>query len=172
MSGRRVSPPLQGLGARTALSLALGILTAGAGIGLLATSGYLLSLAAERPPVLKLMIAVVGVQAFAMTRAASRYAERLATHDVALRALAAVRSWFVACLEPLAPGGLEAFREGDLLQRLAGDADELQDLLPRVVAPLVVAAGTAVEMLTVAGLLDWRSTLVLAAGLALGGAGV
>lgn len=165
-------PQVRDLGRRTAFSLALGTLTAVAGVGVLSTSGYLLSLAAQQPPVLKLMIAVFGVQAFSYTRAASRYAERLATHDVALRALARVRAWFVACLEPLAPAGLTAFREGDLLQRLAGDVDELQDLLPRVVAPAVVAAGTALAMLLLAGLLDWRSALVLAAGLLLAGAGV
>lgn len=152
-------------------SLALGTVTAVAGIGVLSTSGYLLSLAAQQPSVLKLMIAVFGVQVFSYTRAASRYAERLATHDVALRALARVRAWFVACLEPLAPAGLTAFREGDLLQRLAGDVDELQDLLPRVVAPGVVAAGAALAMLLFAGLLDWRSALVLAAGLVVAGAG-
>lgn len=162
---RTALPSWHGLGGRTVLSLALGTLTAAAGIGVLSTSGYLLSLSAERPPVLELMVAVVGVQAFSFTRAASRYAERLATHDVALRALARVRAWFVACLEPLAPGGLAAFREGDLLQRLAGDADELQDVLPRVLAPLGVAAGATGVMLVLAGLLDWRSALVLAAGL-------
>ncbi len=172
MTARIASPSFRGLGARTTLSLGLGILTAVAGIGVLSTSGYLLSLAAERPPVLKLMIAVVGVQVFSFTRAGSRYAERLTTHDVALRALARVRAWFVACLEPLAPGGLIAFREGDLLQRLAGDADELQDALPRVIAPVVVAAGTTLVMLLLTGLLDWRSALVLAAGLVVAGGGV
>jgi ATP-binding cassette, subfamily C, bacterial CydCD len=172
MSVRGTSPSLRGLGGRTALSLGLGILTAVAGVGVLSTSGYLLSLAAERPPVLKLMIAVVGVQVFSFTRAGSRYAERLTTHDVALRALARVRAWFVACLEPLAPGGLIAFREGDLLQRLAGDADELLDLLPRVLAPAVVAAGTSLVMLILAGLLDWRSALVLGAGFLAAGSAV
>lgn len=166
---RAASPSFRGLGRGAALSLALGILTAVAGIGVLATSGYLLSLAAQRPPVLKLMVAVVGVQAFSFTRAGSRYAERVATHDVALRALSRIRAWFVACLEPLAPGGLAAFREGDLLQRLAGDADDLQDALPRVAAPVGVAAGATAAMTVLAGLLDWRSALVLAAGLAVSG---
>lgn len=171
-SARAASPSLRGLGPRTALSLGLGMLTAVAGVGVLSTSGYLLSLAAERPPVLKLMVAVFGVQVFSFTRAASRYGERLTIHDVALRALARVRAWFVACLEPLAPSGLSAFREGDLLQRLAGDVDELQDVLPRVVAPAVTAAGTGLAMLVLAGLLDWRSGLVLAAGFLAAGAGV
>ncbi len=171
-SARTASPSLTGLGRGTALSFLLGTLTAVAGLGVLSTSGYLLSLAAERPPVLKLMIAVVGVQAFSFTRAGSRYAERLVTHDVALRALARIRAWFVACLAPLAPGGLAAFREGDLLQRLAGDVDELQDLLPRVLTPAAVAAGTTAAMLMLAGLLDWRSALALGAGLVAAGTGV
>ena len=171
-SRRPASPSFHGLGRGTSLSVALGTLTAVAGVGVLSTSGYLLSLSAERPPVLELMVAVVGVQVFSFTRAASRYAERLVTHDVALRALARIRAWFVGSLEPLAPGGLRAFREGDLLQRLAGDVDGLQDALPRVLMPVGVAAGTIAAMLVLAGLLDWRSALTLAAGLVAAGTGV
>ena len=56
-------------------------------------------------------------------RRAFRYAERLASHDVAFRQLATLRARFWARLEPLAPAGLPAFRRGDLLARLVGDVD-------------------------------------------------
>ncbi len=42
-------------------------------------------------------------------------------------------------LEPLAPAGLPAFRSGDLLARLVGDVDSLQDLLLRVLPPFAIA---------------------------------
>ena len=52
--------------------LAVAGLEAFAAIALAATSGYLISRAAEMPPIMYLMVAVVGVRAFALTRAASR----------------------------------------------------------------------------------------------------
>ena len=69
------------------LSVALATGAALAAIGLLATSGYLISRAAERPPILMLMVAIVAVRAFGLTRAVMRYSERLASHDLALRQL-------------------------------------------------------------------------------------
>ncbi|MCW2746959.1 MAG: cydC, partial [Nocardioidaceae bacterium] len=53
--------------------------------GLLLTSAWLIVRAAEHPPVLYLMVAIVAVRFFGLGRAVFRYAERLLTHDVALR---------------------------------------------------------------------------------------
>ena len=55
-----------------------------------------------------------------------------------------------ARLERLAPAGLPAFRRGDLLARLVGDVDALQDLMLRVIPPFAIAAivGTATVALT------------------------
>ena len=162
----------RGLEARAGLALLVGLGTAATGIGVLATSAYLLSQAALRPPVLSLMVAIVGVRAFALGRVCFRYLERLVTHDVALRLLVRLRSWFVARLEPLAPGGLDAFRSGELLQRLAGDVDEVQDLLVRALAPPAVALGAAVLALLLAGALLPAGAVVLGGGLAVGGLAV
>jgi ABC-type transport system involved in cytochrome bd biosynthesis fused ATPase/permease subunit len=162
----------RGLEARAGLALLLGLGTAAAGIGVLATSAYLLSAAALRPPVLSLMVAIVGVRAFALGRVACRYLERLVLHDVALWLLGRLRAWFVACLEPLAPGGLDAFRSGELLQRLAGDVDDLQDLLVRALAPPAVALAAVALALLLAGALLPAAAVVLGGGLALGGLAV
>ncbi|MBO0688868.1 MAG: ABC transporter, partial [Candidatus Dormibacteraeota bacterium] len=172
MSVRTLARLGHGLEARAGLAVLVGLGTAAMGIGVLATSAYLLSMAALRPPVLSLMVAIVGVRAFALGRVCFRYLERLVTHDVALRLLVRIRGWFVARLEPLAPGGLDAFRSGELLQRLAGDVDEVQDLLVRALAPPAVALAAAALALLLAGALLPAGAVVLGGGLALGGLAV
>ena len=122
------------------LSLALGVVAAGAAIGLLVTSGYLISAAALEPPILTLTVAIVGVRTFAVLRATSRYAERLSSHDVALRVLADTRRRLYDRLVPLVPGGLPRLRGGDLLSRAIADVDSLQHLYVRALGPPVVAA--------------------------------
>jgi ATP-binding cassette subfamily C protein CydC len=132
---------------RMLLAVAAGVAAAGAAIGLTATSAWLISRAAERPPVLYLMVAVTGVRAFGVSRGALRYAERLASHDAAFRVLSRLRSRAYARLEVLAPAGLAEFRSGDLLSRLVDDVDGLADLWLRVLLPYLIAgiaAGVAV----------------------------
>jgi thiol reductant ABC exporter CydC subunit len=132
---------------RLGLAIVLGFGAVVASGGLLATSGYLISRAAQRPPVLALSVAIVCVRAFAISRALLRYSERLASHDAALRLLGRVRANFYRRLAPLVPGDLGdrsgiGQRGGDLLSRFVGDVDALQDLYLRALAPPVVAALT------------------------------
>lgn len=148
-AGRGVVGRLVALGrparGRLWLAAALGALAAAAGVGLLATSAWLIARAAERPGAAALGVAIAGVQCFALARAFGRYGERLAGHDAAFRALGALRVALFARLVPLAPTGLPAFRDGDLLARLVRDTEALQVLLLRVLVPCAVAllAGTA-----------------------------
>jgi thiol reductant ABC exporter CydC subunit len=157
---------------RVAVSVALGALTVLFGVGLMATAGYLISRAAERPAILSLTITIVAVRFFGIMRPLARYADRLWSHDLALRALGQVRARFYEAIEPLAPAGLAPFRRGDLMSRMIGDVDALQGLYLRGLGPPLVAlaagavcVGTAAAFLPVAG-------AVLAAGLILGGLAV
>ena len=131
-------------------SLAAGTGTILGGIGLMGMSGLLISRAAERPPILDLIVLFVAVRFFGLLRPALRYAERLASHDVTFRMLLAVRCWFYQALVPLAPARLIGFRSGDLLSRVADDVESLQDAYLRVAAPAVVAG--AVSAVVIAGL--------------------
>jgi len=121
----------------------LGLLSALCAVGLIATSAYLITRAAEMPPILYLNMAIVGVRAFALGRAGFRYAERLASHDAAFRTLATLRVGIYERLVPLAPDGLSGTRRGDLLTRLTADVDELQNLPLRVVQPLLISGAVA-----------------------------
>ncbi|MET4704756.1 thiol reductant ABC exporter subunit CydC [Frigoribacterium sp. UYMn621] len=141
---RLAQPPVR----RFAPGVFFGLVSALSSVGLLATSAWLITRAAEQPPILFLGAAIVGVRAFALLRAASRYVERLSSHDAAFRQLSALRIGIYRRLVPLAPDGLRGDAggpgRGDLLTRLVSDVDELQNLPLRVVQPLVVTVLTAV----------------------------
>lgn len=153
--------------ARLALAALCGALALGSGIGLLATAAWLISRAAQHPPVLTLMVAIVAVRAFGIGRGVFRYAERLTGHDATFRILADLRARVYERLERLAPAGLHAARDGDLLGRLVGDVDAVQDLYLRVLLPGAVAvvvggasAGLAWALLPSAGALLLAALLV------------
>ncbi len=137
--GRPVTP-------RLLLAMLAGAGAGATAVGLSATSAWLISKAAEQPPILTLMVAITGVRAFGIGRGMLRYAERLAAHDAAFRVLGELRATTYARLTRLAPAGLAELRSGDLLARLVGDVDGLADLWLRVLLPYgsagVVAAGT------------------------------
>ncbi|MFF2051729.1 thiol reductant ABC exporter subunit CydC [Leifsonia sp. NPDC058194] len=143
---RLALPPVRRLWA----AIALGSLSAACAVALLGASAWLITYAAEQPPVLFLSMAVVGVRAFALGRAFFRYLERLAGHDAAFRQLPAMRSSLFARLVPLAPDGLRGARGGDLLSRVADDVDELQNYSLRVVQPLVTSGLIALVSVVVA----------------------
>jgi thiol reductant ABC exporter CydC subunit len=155
--------------ARLALAALLGVLTILFGVGLMGTAGYLISSAAERPAILSLTAAIVGVRFFGLARPLARYLERLASHDVALRSLGRARARVYERIEPLSPAQLEDTRRGDLLSRFVADVDSLQNLYLRGLEPPLIAliAGSASVLL--AALFLPVAALVLAAGLLLGG---
>lgn len=126
------------------LGSALGVVARWCAIGLLLTSGWLISRAAEHPPVLYLMVAIVAVRAFGVARGALTYAERLLTHDGALRTLTDVRATLYEQIERRAPAGLGDRRRGDLVARVVDDVDALQDSILRVRLPWLVTATAAV----------------------------
>jgi ATP-binding cassette subfamily C protein CydCD len=152
-------------GRRLTLAGLLGTLAAVCSIGLLATSAWLISRAAQQPPVLYLMVAVTAVQTFAIGRSVFRYTERLASHDAALRILARLRMTAYDRLERLAPAGLAAFRSGDLLSRLVTDIDSLADRWLRVRLPYAVAAAAGAGAVAVSAALLPSAGLVLAVSL-------
>ncbi|MFD9389775.1 thiol reductant ABC exporter subunit CydD [Streptomyces sp. NPDC060000] len=166
---RAMAGPRRG---RLALALLLGSLALGSAVGLMATSGWLISRASQQPPVLYLMVAVTATRAFGIGRAVFRYAERLVSHDVVLRMLADTRVAVYRRLERLAPAGLRSARRGDLLTRLVADVDALQDYWLRWLLPagsaVVVSAGSVAFT---AWLLP-EAGAVLAAGLLAAGVGV
>lgn len=127
-----------------ALSVLLGALTIGSSIGLMSTSAWIIATAALRPSVADLAVAIVGVRFFGIARGVFRYLERLVSHYVNFSLLARLRVWFYTALEPLAPARLLMIRSGDLLGRIVGDIETLQNFFIRVIAPPLTALIVAV----------------------------
>ncbi|KMS87152.1 ABC transporter [Streptomyces regensis] len=153
-------------------ALGLGSLALGSAVGLMATSGWLISRASQQPPVLYLMVAVTATRAFGIGRAVFRYAERLVSHDAVLRMLADTRVAVYRRLERLAPAGLRGARRGDLLTRLVADVDAFQDYWLRWLLPAGVALTVSAASVGFTAWLLPEAGAVLAAGLLAAGAGV
>ena len=157
---------------RLGVVVALGAVATSLGVALIATSGYLISRAAQRPPVLALTVTIVIVRFLGMSRPLARYIDRLVSHDLALRSLGTIRSRFFARIEPLAPGQLDGFRRGDLVARMVGDVDRLDGLYVRGLCPPLSGLAVAVVCVIAAAVMLPAAGVILAAGLAIAGLAV
>ncbi len=168
-----LAAPVRG---RLVLAALAAVATVACAVALAGTAAWLLATAAGQPPVLTLSVAVVAVRAFGLGRGMSRYVERLAGHDAALRVLAATRADVWAALEPLVPASLPdsptSGGRGDLLERLVSDVDALQDLYLRALAPVAVALAVGGGAVAVSVALLPPAGLVLAIGLVLASAAI
>jgi ATP-binding cassette subfamily C protein CydCD len=122
-----------------ALSVLLSALTIGSSVALIGTSAWLISTASIATSVADLGVSVVATRLFGISRAIFRYLERLVSHNVTFRLLARLRVWFYERLEPLAPARLMDYKSGDLLARVIGDVETLENFYVRVVSPSLTA---------------------------------
>ncbi len=155
-----------------ALSAGLGLATIASGIGLMATSAFIIAKAALHPSIADLQVAIVGVRFFGIARGVFRYLERYVSHHVTFRLLAHLRVWFYRSLEPLAPARTMGYKSGDLLSRSVADIETLEHFYVRVIAPPLVAALVGISMATwLASYSVWLAMTLLAC-LAAAGLGV
>lgn len=122
------------------LSIVLGFIAGLAAVLLFSASGYLISKAAFAPPFYTLMLVIASVKLLSFIRAFSRYGERYVSHRGTFTMLSQLRMAFYEKLEPLAPGIFQKYRSGDLLSRIVGDVESLQNFFLRVVYPPIVLA--------------------------------
>lgn len=126
-----------------ALAILLGTLTIVSNITLMSMSAYLIAAAALMPLLVTLTLPIYIVRFVGVSRAGSRYAERLVSHNATFKVLANMRSWLYSRLEPLAPAHLLAYRSGDILTRFVADIEELQNVYLRMVGPIIIAVAIA-----------------------------
>lgn len=129
------------------LAWTIGLVTLFATIGLLSASGWFISAAAFAGIVaggsaisFDFFRPAAVIRAFAITRTAGRYGERLASHHAVLSLLTGLRVYF---FKSIAFTKLNAktknFHSSDALQRLTHDIDQLDELPLRVWAPWIWA---------------------------------
>ncbi|MDR2322126.1 MAG: thiol reductant ABC exporter subunit CydD [Microbacterium sp.] len=148
-----------------------GIVSAAAAVGLLLVSGWLIVTASLVDNLVPLSVAIVGVRFFAVTRAVTRYLERLVGHDAALGRLADLRAAVVRRLTPLAPAGLGSTDRGSVLAALVDDVENLQNLPLRVVQPLLTGGVVALVSIGVLAVIAPSAALALAVCLVIAVAG-
>ncbi len=132
------------------LGTLLSLITIIANVSLMALSGWFIAtmaMAGISGASVNYFTPAAGIRGFAIARTASRYGERLVTHEATFRLLATLRTWFYEHLEPLAPAILQNYRSGDLLSRIRADIDALENFYLRILAPLLVAAITSLIIL-------------------------
>jgi ATP-binding cassette subfamily C protein CydC len=113
-----------------------------------------------------------GIRLLALGRTASRYGERLVTHDATLAVLAALRErLFRGWARPEAARRLLA-RPAQLLFRLTGDIDALDSLYLRILVPLASALATALAIGIALAFINVWLGLVTAIWLIVSGLGI
>ncbi|RNF39217.1 thiol reductant ABC exporter subunit CydC [Planococcus salinus] len=122
------------------LAVFFGFLAGIAGVALLASSGYLISKAALTNQMTTLVVMAACLKLFGLVAALSRYAERLFSHRATFTMLSHLRTSFFEKLSPQAPAIFHKYRSGDLLARIVGDVESLQNFLLRILYPPVVLA--------------------------------
>ncbi|WPZ15073.1 thiol reductant ABC exporter subunit CydC [Nitratireductor rhodophyticola] len=154
----------------------LSLATVLCGIALLGLSGWFITATAIAGLSLATALAFdvfapsAGIRFLALARTASRYGERIATHDATLEVLAELRERLFRGWAVAGAARAMAARPARLLFRLTNDIDALDSLYLRVLVPLFSAAGAAVVAGLALGFIDIRlgvasSLFLLAVGL-------
>lgn len=148
---------------RILLSGLIGAAATASGIALTATSGWLIVRASERPIILTLLVAVVGVRAFGIARPVLRYVERLVSHDEVMADLARRRARMYAALVPLTPARLGRRSRSSVLAGVVDDVTDLVEAQVRVTVPVLSGVLAGVLGAILAALLNPLVGLVVVA---------
>ena len=154
---------------RLAWAVLAGAAGLASGVALTATSAWLIARAAQMPSVGVLAVAAVSVRLFGTSRAVLRYVERLASHQVALDGMAALRENVYARLADGRTDAVATLRRGDLLARTGADVDAVGDVVVRALVPAAVATVVGVGSVVLVGWQLVGAGAVLAACLLVAG---
>ncbi|RUO75246.1 amino acid ABC transporter ATP-binding/permease protein [Idiomarina seosinensis] len=151
------------------LGVTLALVTALFGIGLLSLSGWFITAAALYVG-FDIYTPGAGIRFFAIGRTLSRYLERLLNHDLVLKLQA---RWRVALYRLLQTTPLEKnlnFRVSDTVQQLTRNLDAMDNLLIRLLMPVIVFTLASALLLVLWSLYSpWLSLLLLLGALLIAG---
>ena len=143
-----------------------------AGVGLNVTSGWLITMASFMPPVLTLSVAVVMVRFFGISRAVTRYFERVLSHKSVFGKLAKLRSDLYRKIISNPSELIISGSGGRLIKQVVDDVERAQEYELRVLLPgaaslitLFAASGLALWLQPGLGLMWLALTFLLGIGL-------
>ncbi|MFT3731953.1 MAG: thiol reductant ABC exporter subunit CydC [Hyphomicrobium sp.] len=150
----------QGPRAKLLSGLLLSAATIASGLALLGLSGWFITATAVAGATAASALAFdvfspsAGIRFFALARTASRYGERLVTHDATLGVLAELRERLFRGSAAVREAEKLRMRPAKLLFRLTQDIDALDSLYLRVLVPIGAAIISAVAVAVIFGLLS------------------
>jgi len=122
-----------------AIATVLGAAALVGGLGLTISSAWLITMAAQHPPILVLSVSVVMVRFFGISRSVARYAERIVSHESIFRSLTAIR---VKLFEHMADRTSLIVRDlnsGNYAKAVVDDVERAQEYQLRVTLPRYAA---------------------------------
>ncbi len=159
---------------RIALSIGAGTMALGSAVGLAAVAAWLIAEAAQMPSPAALSVAAVSVRFFGIARGTFRYLERLASHEMALSGVVALRTRTYDRVARSSASQVLSLKRGDIVARMGGDIDAMGDAVVRSIVPLGVAATVSLIAVAITAaclpLAGLALAVCLAAAALLGGA--
>lgn len=131
--------------------LALGLTASVFAVGLMFVAGYLISASADNiSSILMLNLPLAFVQIFGLGKPIARYFERLKSHDWVLRLTSALRYQLFTVAQAWQRAN-QRLQTGDMLESLAHDIEQVQNLYLRTVFPVLIAWMVGVLLVVIAG---------------------
>ncbi|OZM57396.1 thiol reductant ABC exporter subunit CydC [Lottiidibacillus patelloidae] len=151
------------------LSIIFGSIAGLTAVGLFAANGYLISQAALTPPLYILIGMVAVVKLGSLLRATSRYGERYYSHRATFTMLSDLRVHFFEKLEKMPLPDIQRYRSGDLLSRIVGDVESLQNFFLRVLYPPIIMVTVFIGTIMFVSFYTVEIVIILIIGLMLTG---
>lgn len=131
--------------------LVLGLTASVFAVGLMFVAGYLISASADNiSSILMLNLPLAFVQIFGLGKPIARYFERLKSHDWVLRFTSALRYQLFGVAQAWQRAN-QRLQTGDVLESLAHDIEQVQNLYLRTVFPVLIAWMVGVLLVVIAG---------------------
>ena len=121
------------------LVIFLSIATIMSSVGLITLSAFIISYCALHPSIADIMVPVVGVRFFGISRGIFRYLERLISHDTTFKLLSKLRAWLYNKIEAADMDIYMQMDKEDVFTRVIDDIDTLQDFYLRTFNPFIVS---------------------------------
>lgn len=144
-----------------ALATTLGGASFIGGIGLTVSGAWLITMAAQHPPILVLSVSIVMVRFFGIFRSVTRYAERIVSHEAVFRKLTSIR---VALFEKISSRGslvLKDLNSSNYVKAIVDDVERAQEYQIRVSLPRYAAFMAISFALLLAVWINPRTLIVL-----------
>lgn len=125
--------------ATSVLACLLGVLAGLFAAGLYGVSSFIIAFAALHPTFDLIVVPAVLVRFLGLGRAVLAYLERYVSHNQTFRILSRIRVYVFDSLAPLTPDDKNEDSRAANLSKLISDVENLQDVMLRVIFPIIVA---------------------------------